>query len=206
MVCFGLADHRYRQAGLHTVAAAVRICSARGAAAKVGSDVEQEMQHVAVLDDVVLAFGPHLARVFGALLAAVPDEVVKRDGLGADEAPLEIGVNHCSGLRRGRADMHGPSPHFLHPGGEISLQPKKFVGRANEAVQSGFFLSEVGEKRLFFFGIKPGEFALQLGADGHDWGVFLGRILAQPVQVGVVVEAILHHVADEHGRLGGDEA
>jgi hypothetical protein len=36
-----------------------------------GSDVEQEVQHVAVLDDVLLAFGAHLAGVLGALLALV---------------------------------------------------------------------------------------------------------------------------------------
>jgi hypothetical protein len=35
------------------------------------SDVEQEVQHVAVLDHVFLAFGAHLAGILGALLALV---------------------------------------------------------------------------------------------------------------------------------------
>ena len=35
------------------------------------------------------------------------------DHLGADEAALEIGVNHARGLRRGGADAHRPGAHFL---------------------------------------------------------------------------------------------
>ena len=51
------------------------------------------MHHVAVGDHVVLAFQPHLAGFLGAGLAAVGDVVVIADGLGADEALLEIGVD-----------------------------------------------------------------------------------------------------------------
>ena len=64
-----------------------------------GSDIEQEVQHVAVLDDVVLAFGAHLAGFLGALFALVLDEVVEGDGLGADEAAFEVGVDDAGGLR-----------------------------------------------------------------------------------------------------------
>ena len=39
------------------------------------------------------------------MLAFEGDEVFKRDGLGADVAFLEIGVNHACGLRAGVADM-----------------------------------------------------------------------------------------------------
>ena len=50
------------------------------------SDVEQEVQHIAVAHDIFLAFGTHLARVLGALLAFVVNEVVEGDGLRADKA------------------------------------------------------------------------------------------------------------------------
>src|SRR3954471_19775651 len=56
-------------------------------------DVEQEVQHVAVLDDVLLAFGAHAPRLLGALLAAERHEVVEGDRLRADEAALEVGVD-----------------------------------------------------------------------------------------------------------------
>jgi hypothetical protein len=88
-------------------------------------DVEQEVQHVAVLDDVFLAFGAHLAGFLGAGLALVGDEVVEGDGLGADEALLEIGVDHAGGLRRGVALVDGPGAHFLDPGGEVGLQAEQ---------------------------------------------------------------------------------
>src|SRR4051812_3796231 len=58
-----------------------------------------EMHHVAVGDHVLFAFEPHLAGVAGAGLATGRDVVVVADGLGADEALLEIGVDHAGRLR-----------------------------------------------------------------------------------------------------------
>ncbi len=53
-----------------------------------GSDVKQEIHHIAILDDVFLAFGTHLACILRALFAFVGDEVVKGNGLGTDETTL----------------------------------------------------------------------------------------------------------------------
>ena len=58
------------------------------------------MHDVAVMHDIILAFEPHLAGVARAGLAVAGDIVVIADGLGADEAVLEIGVNDAGGLRR----------------------------------------------------------------------------------------------------------
>src|SRR5688572_31818004 len=52
------------------------------------------------------------------------DVVVIRRDLGADEAALEIGVDHAGGLRRGGAGRYGPGAHLLRPGGEIGLDRK----------------------------------------------------------------------------------
>ena len=60
------------------------------------------MHHVAVRDDVLLAFEPELAGFARARLALVGDVVVVGDGLGADEALLEIGMDDAGGLRRAR--------------------------------------------------------------------------------------------------------
>ena len=83
-----------------------------------GLDIETEMHDVAVLHDIILAFGPHLARVLGGLFAAQCDEIIIGDGLGADEAALEIGVDDARRLRRLGAAMHGPGPRFLGADGE----------------------------------------------------------------------------------------
>ncbi|OIQ81649.1 hypothetical protein GALL_365730 [mine drainage metagenome] len=73
-------------------------------------------------------------------------------------------------------------------------------------MQAGFVLAQLGEELLLLLGRHAGQLAFQLGADGDHGRVLLRRVLAQAVEVGVVLEAVLHHVADEHGRLGGDQA
>ena len=97
-----------------------------------GPDVEQEIQHVAVLDDVFLAFDAHLAGFLGAGFALAGDEVVVGDGLGADEAALEVGVDDAGRLRRGVAAVDGPGAHFLHAGGEVGLQAEQVVAGADQ--------------------------------------------------------------------------
>src|SRR5579863_6988995 len=64
---------------------------------------EAEMQHVAVGDDVILALQPELAGLARPRLAAARDIIVIADGLGANEAFFEIGVDHPRRLRRLRA-------------------------------------------------------------------------------------------------------
>src|SRR5258706_6993420 len=85
------------------------------------SDVEAEVHHVAVLHDVVLSLEAHLARLLGLRFPAQAHVVVVRDHLGANEALLEIGMDHARGLRRGGALPHGPGAHFLLAGGERGL-------------------------------------------------------------------------------------
>ena len=79
---------------------------------------EPEVHHVAVLDDVLLAFLAHLAGFLGADLAAQADVVVVGDGLGADEALLEVGVDDAGGLRRLGALVDGPGARLLGADGE----------------------------------------------------------------------------------------
>ena len=55
------------------------------------------MHHVAVGDDIVLAFQPQFAGVAGAGFAAERDIIGIGDGFGADEALLEIGMDDAGG-------------------------------------------------------------------------------------------------------------
>src|SRR5690606_18440696 len=77
-----------------------------------------EMHHVAILNDVVLAFQAHLAGIARSCLAAIGDEIVVGDGLGANEALLEIGMDDASSLGRLCAGGHGPGPRLLRSDGE----------------------------------------------------------------------------------------
>ena len=95
------------------------------------------MQHVAFLDQVFLALQPQPAGVAGARFAAVADEIVVRDGLGADEALLEVGVDHAGRLRGGVALVDGPGARFLGADREIGLQAQQVIGLADQLVQAG---------------------------------------------------------------------
>src|SRR3990167_511410 len=109
-------------------------------------DVEQEVHHVAILDNVFLAFCAHLARILGALLTLVLDEIVKRDGLGTDETTLEIAVDHACGLRGGIAHVDGPGAHFLHARGEVGLQAQQLEAGADQSVEARLALTHLGQK------------------------------------------------------------
>ena len=75
--------------------------STRAPEPRPGSDVEAEVHDIAFPDDVFLAFQPQLAGFLRARLALAGHEVVVADHFGADEAALEIRVDHARRLRRG---------------------------------------------------------------------------------------------------------
>ena len=100
------------------------------------------MHHVAVGDDVFLAFQPQLAAVAGAGFAAERDIVGIGDGLGADEALLEIGMDHASRGRPLGAAMDGPGARFLRTDGEIGDEVEQLVARADQAVEARLFQAE----------------------------------------------------------------
>jgi len=76
------------------------------------SDVEAEVEDVAVADDVVLAFLAHLAGVLRPLLAAERDEAVIVDGLGLDEAALDVAVDLRRRFRFGRLSIEGAAGRY----------------------------------------------------------------------------------------------
>ena len=84
-------------------------------------NVEQEVHHVAILDDIFLPFPSHLSRFLRALLPFVLEELVVRDYFGADESMLEVGLDDARRLRRGVAYMDRPRADFLRSAGEVRL-------------------------------------------------------------------------------------
>src|SRR5689334_3700933 len=97
-----------------------------------------EMHHVAIGDYVVLAFEPHLSCFLGAGLTIVRDVIAITDGLGADEALFEIGMNCASRLWRPGSLRDGPGARLLRTGGEIGDQVQKCVAGTYQAVEAGF--------------------------------------------------------------------
>ena len=73
----------------------------------------------------------------GAGLPATGDVVGVGDGLGADEAALEVGVDHARRLRRLRALVDGPGLRLLRPRGEERHQAEQRVARADHTAEAG---------------------------------------------------------------------
>src|SRR5215813_13969573 len=87
--------------------------------------VEAELDHVAVLHDVVLALDAGLARGARRRYRPGRDQVVVGDDLGLDEAALEVAVDHAGRLRGGRPDGDLPGPRLLGPSGQERGQPQR---------------------------------------------------------------------------------
>src|ERR1017187_137006 len=100
--------------------------------------IELEQHHVAVFDDVFLAF--HAVKAF---LARGGDgtevhQIVVSHGLGLDKTAREIRVDHPGGFRRGVADVNGPGADFLLARREIRPQAEQMIRRADERADAGF--------------------------------------------------------------------
>ena len=78
------------------------------------------MDHVAVFDDVFLAFQTPFTGILGTLLALVLDKVVIADDFGTNKALFEVGMDNTGRLRSGCADLDGPGTYLFYTGGEIA--------------------------------------------------------------------------------------
>src|SRR5690606_35753039 len=170
------------------------------------SDVESEVHHIPVLDDVFLAFQAPFTGFLGTGFAVVLDEVIVGHHFGADEALLEVGVDDRGGLGSGGADLDGPGADFLDPGGKIRLQVEQFVTGADHPVQARLIHADGFEEHILLFTIVEfGDFRFDLVAHRHhDRALGVGDA-AYDIQIGVVVEAVLGDVGDVHDRLAGQQ-
>ena len=110
-------------------------------------------------------------------LAAVLLEVGERVDLRADEALLEVGVDHAGGLGAGRALADRPRADLLLAGREVRLQAEQAVALARERRERRL-LEAVRREQLAAIGFADlGELGLDLAAQDDDAGAFLLRAL-----------------------------
>src|SRR6187399_2471362 len=100
-------------------------------------NIEAEQHDISVAHDVLLAFRPDDALFLRAFPAARAHELIVAHRLTANEAALEIGVNHTRCLRRGVTLMDGPRADFLLARREVRLQSHQVVAGANEPIETG---------------------------------------------------------------------
>src|ERR1700732_4765931 len=136
---------------------------------------EPEMQHLAIRDEIVLAFEPEFARLPRPRLAMKSDIVDISDGLGANKALFEIRVNHPRRLRRLGSLRDGPRACLLGAGREKSYEPHKPIARANDTIEPRLREAHRFEKLLLFIFGQNRDLALNLGRDYHGGRSLAGR-------------------------------
>src|SRR5208337_1901633 len=125
------------------------------------------MQHVAVGDDIFLAFEPEFARLASARLAVAGDIIVIGDGLGADKTFFEIAMDDARRRRRLRAGLNGPSASFLRADSEIGDQVQQAVAGADDAVEARLVETDGFEIILLLGGGHDRDLALDLRRDDY---------------------------------------
>lgn len=98
--------------------------------------IEEEVQYVALLDDVLFSFGADFPFGFSGGHVSVIDEVLVCDGFGADEAFFKVGVDDGGGLGGFHAFGDGPGAGFLGAGGEIGLEAEEVICVADQVLES----------------------------------------------------------------------
>ena len=102
-----------------------------------GSDVELEVDDVAILNLVVATFLQVEALVPHFDFRATPVQILVLHNFGADEAALEVSVNHARGTRCLRALTNRPALHLILTSCEVMGKLKCAVTHGHKLVHSG---------------------------------------------------------------------
>src|SRR5687768_16995139 len=172
-----------------------------------GSAREAEQHDVAVGDYVFLALGAGDALFARRLPAAKPDEIGIGHRFGADEALLEVRMDHPGRCRCLVAAVYRPGADFLLPGREVALQAEKVIGRVREPIEPRLGDSEGVEEILPVFRGELGELGLYLRREDDDFGLFAGGDdVAQAVHMRVPGgQLVLRHIRRVQHRLRREE-
>jgi hypothetical protein len=171
------------------------------------ADVELEVQHVAVLDGVFLAFLAQLAGILGAVSPPSADVVVIGDGFGADEAALHVGMDFAGGFGALAPLMDRPGARFLGADGEEGDQVQQVVARARSRGRGRFRAGPASRNTAC--GLRPG--CRQLGFDGGrdtitalaPSALAFSNTLAEKALP--VARRFFLDIADIEHRLGGEQ-
>src|SRR5690606_29175437 len=98
------------------------------------------------------------------------DEVRPAQGLGADEAALEVRVDLAGSFGRARALADGPGPDLLLARREEADEAEQAVAGVDQAVEAALLEAEVGEERGALLRIQLAQLGLDPGGQGDQAG------------------------------------
>jgi len=152
------------------------------------------MDHVAVLDDVILAFQAPFAGFARAGFAVAGDEVVVSDDLGADEAALEVGVDDTGALRR-----RGPDAH--RPGYDIVVQAMSgLMATDGKTDEMGIPLAPASLMLIFHAGEEPTQFTLPAVERGEGLDIWEALLTTDTPDGAAEITAMAGDTIDLPGR------
>src|SRR5450830_1380291 len=169
-------------------------------------NVKQEVQYVAIFNDILFTFSAHFARFFSTCFTFECDVIFKCDGLCTDESTLKIRVDDTSRLRCSITDVDGPSAHFFDACCEVGLQTQQFEGSADQTVEAWFFHAHIGQEVGLISIIQISDFRLNGGADRNDRCVLCSSKRGQLVKQWVIGKARVRDVRNVQGWFGSDQA
>src|SRR5215470_17904101 len=108
----------------------------------VESDIEPEVDHVAVLDHIVLALQAQLTLFAAGGQAAALHQIFEADYLCPDEPALDIRMDFAGGLLGMCTLRDGPGAAFVLARSQKTDQIKQTISRADEAVARRFGYSK----------------------------------------------------------------
>ena len=101
------------------------------------SDVEQEIDHVAIFHDILFALASQQPLCLCVGQRAARLEIVKGNYLCADKAALKIRMDLTGCLRGLRPLLDSPGAALVAAGCQEGNQPQQFIAALDEPVQTG---------------------------------------------------------------------
>ena len=132
------------------------------------SDVEQEVDYVAVLHHIVLALGAQPTLFAGRRQASSGFyELVVGNGLRTYEAALEVRMYLSGSLRRLGAAFYGPGPGLVVTGGQEGYEIQQTVGCLYKLVPAALLYSQFLQEHLLLVVVQFRYLRFQARADAY---------------------------------------
>src|SRR5258705_1539631 len=124
-----------------------------------------EIDDIAVLDDVLLAFEADLAVFAAGLHRAARHQRIVGHHFPADEAPLDVPVDFAGPKLAGGGAGNRPGAALVLADGEEGDVAKQVVAGSNDAIEARLGQAEVREEGLRIVGAELRDFELDLRAE-----------------------------------------
>ena len=155
-----------------------------GCLAAGSSDIEEEVDDVAVGNHIRLAFASELASFPDPFFVVVKFQILQAEAFGTDKTAFEVGVDDAGGLGSGGSNRNGPCPDFFFSGGEVTLEAQQGVGRSRDLVKSRFIHAKISEHLRLGLVVELRKFAFNFRANFDHPSAGVVGVIAKRITAG----------------------